>query len=523
MKKNDILFVTYVKGRCVCTEGPKQYIAIDLKSFYASVECAERGLDPLDALLVVADESRTEKTICLAVSPALKALGVPGRPRLFEANAVTARVNAERKRKAPGGRFVGSAVSASALAADPSLELDFIKATPRMAYYMQYSRRIVEIYLRYVSMDDLLVYSIDEVFIDATPYLKTYGLTAHDFAMKLIREVLRETGITATAGVGTNLYLAKVAMDIVAKHIPADADGVRIAALDETAYREQLWCHTPLTDFWRVGRGTARRLEQYGMRTMGDVARFSERNAALLYKLFGVNAELLIDHAWGWEPTEIRHCKAYEPESRSLSAGQVLPRPYAAAEGRIVVREMADALAMELVKKGLVTDQVALDVNYDASNLADPAARRAYKGEIAADHYGRPAPKRAHGSKNLEGYMASSAHIMEAAAEIYDGIVDPALTVRRFNVTLTRLLTLREAQALEDAAPPEQLSLFVDHAAEEKKRQETAAALEKERRMQQAVNALRDKFGKNAVVKGLSLQEGATAIDRNNQIGGHKK
>ena len=507
----------------------KQYIAIDLKSFYASVEAAERGYDPLDVNLVVADESRTDKTICLAVSPSLKALGIPGRPRLFEVRQQVERVNRARKAKAPGGRFTGKSVSASALAADPSLELDFVIAGPRMAYYMDYSRSIVEIYLRHVSMDDLLVYSIDEVFIDATPYLDTYRLTAHAFAMKLIREVLRETGITATAGIGTNMYLAKIAMDIVAKKMPADPDGVRIAELDEMRYREKLWLHTPLTSFWRVGPGIAKKLEENGMHTMGDVARCSVGppngyyNADLLYRLFGVNAELLIDHAWGWEPVEIADCKAYTPESKSLSSGQVLPRPYAFDEGRVVVREMADLLSIELVRKGLMTDQVVLDVGYDVSNLTDPDRAAAYHGAIKADRYGRNVPQRVHGSKNLGRYLSSGHRLMDAVGEIYDAVVDKSLTVRRFNVTVNRLLTPQEVKAQAENAAPEQLSLFRDYAAEEAAKQKEDAALEKERKMQEALISIRDRFGKNAVVKGLNMQEGATAIERSGTIGGHKK
>ncbi len=507
----------------------KQYIAIDLKSFYASVEAAERGYDPLDVNLVVADESRTDKTICLAVSPALKAHGIPGRPRLFEAKQQIAQVNRERRRNAPGRKFTGKSVFASELATDPSLELDLIIATPRMAYYMDYSRSIVEIYLRYVSIDDLLVYSVDEVFIDATPYLQTYQMNAHDFAMMLIRQVLKETRITATAGIGTNMYLAKIAMDIVAKKMPADKDGVRIAELDEISYREKLWCHTPLTSFWRIGPGIARKLEQNGMRTMGDIARCSEGkasslyNAKLLYNLFGVNAELLIDHAWGWEPTEIADCKAYTPESKSLSSGQVLSRPYSFDEGRIVIQEMADGLAMDLVRKRIMTNQVVLDVGYDTSNLSDPAVMANYHGAVKADRYGRQVPQRVHGSCNLGRYMSSSERIMEAVSEIYDKIVDRNLTVRRFNVTVTRLLTVEEAQDEESKKAPEQLSLFRDYVAEEKAKEEEDAALEKERKMQEALISIRDRFGKNAVVKGLNLQEGATAIERNGQVGGHKK
>lgn len=507
----------------------RQYIAIDLKSFYASVECAERGLDPLDANLIVADESRTDKTICLAVSPALKAHGIPGRPRLFEAKQKIALVNRERKRNAPGKAFTGKSILASELTANPSLELDYIVATPRMAYYMNYSRSIVEVYLRYVSSEDLLVYSIDEVFIDATPYLQTYHMTAHEFAMMLIRQVLKETRITATAGIGTNMYLAKIAMDIVAKKMPADEDGVRIAELDEMSYREKLWSHKPLTDFWRIGHGIARRLEDNGMNTMGDVARCSEGkkdsfyNSKLLYRLFGVNAELLIDHAWGWEPTEIADCKAYTPETKSLSSGQVLSRPYSFDEGRIIVQEMADQLSIDLVRKGLMTDQVVLDVSYDSSNLADPGIAAKYKGAIKADYYGRPAPQRVHGSKNLGRYMSSSHRIIDAVCEIYDSIVDKSLTVRRFNIAVTRLLTIQEVQKKEENAPPEQLSMFRDYEAEEREKQAEDAALDKERKMQEALISIRDKYGKNAVIKGLNLQEGATAIERNDQIGGHRR
>ena len=406
----------------------KTYIAIDLKSFYASVECAERGLDPLDANLVVADESRTDKTICLAVSPALKSIGVSGRARLFEAKQRIKETNRERLRKAPQHRFRDKSIFASELKKDPSLELDLVVAQPRMAYYMEYSKDIVGIYMRYVSMDDILVYSIDEVFIDATPYLSTYNMTAHSFAMMLIQEVLTETRITATAGIGSNMYLAKIAMDIEAKHIPADKNGVRIAELNEMSYREKLWTHKPLTDFWRVGRGIARKLEQNGMFTMGDIARCSEGNDTdyynedLLYKLFGVNAELLIDHAWGWEPTEIADCKAYKPESKSLSSGQVLSRPYSFEEGRIVLLEMADLLSMDIVRAGLFTDQVVLDVGYDIENLTDPKRAAKYKGAVTTDYYGRQVPKSAHGSKNLGLRTYSTTKIMEAVGSLYDSI-----------------------------------------------------------------------------------------------------
>ncbi|MBO4628278.1 MAG: DNA methylase [Lachnospiraceae bacterium] len=503
----------------------KQYIAIDLKSFYASVEAVERGLDPLQVNLVVADESRTDKTICLAVSPALKSLGIPGRARLFEVRQRMREVNALRKSALFGKNFTGKSAFANELSADPALELDCVIATPRMSYYMDYSRRIVEIYLRYVSIEDLLVYSIDEVFIDATHYLKSSGMTAHEFARAMIRDVMRETHITATAGIGTNLYLAKIAMDIMAKHAPADEDGVRIAELNEQTYREQLWCHRPLTDFWRVGRGIARKLEQNGMYTMGDVARCSEgsenaiQNETLLYRLFGVNAELLIDHAWGWEPTEITDCKAYTPETKSLSQGQVLSGPYPADKGRIVVQEMADQLSMDLVRKGLYTDQVVLDVTYDVDNLKGERGER-YKGEIATDWYGRQVPKSVHGSQNLPRHTASTKQIVEAAAAIYDRIVDPELLVRRFGIAVTRLLTAEECESAEPEY--EQMSMFVDYGERDKKRAEEKAELEKEQKVQKALINIRDRFGKNAIVRGMNLKDGATAMERNEQIGGHK-
>ena len=505
----------------------KTYIAIDLKSFYASVEAAERGYDPLDVNLVVADESRTDKTICLAVSPALKAHGIPGRARLFEAKEGIRRVNRERLKKAPGGRFAGKSVLASELAADPSLELDMVVATPRMRYYMEYSRSIVEIYLKYVAAADLLVYSVDEVIIDATGYLDLYQLSAHGFAMKLIREVLQKTHITATAGIGTNMYLAKVAMDIEAKHIPPDKDGVRIAELDEMSYREKLWCHRPLTDFWRVGRATAKKLEAHGLYTMGDIARCSEGredayyNEDLLYKLFGVNAELLIDHAWGFEPAEIVDCKAYKPEARSLSAGQVLGEPYPFDKGRIIIQEMADGLSMDLAAKGLFTDQVVLDVNYDTENLTDPKRAAAYKGPVVSDWYGRTVPKPAHGSQNLERPTCSTRQIVEAAAKIYDRVVDKRLLLRRFTLAVTHLITEEEAGRLEENSP-EQLDLFTDYEAREKQKKIEQEELQKERQVQKALLNIRERYGKNAVIRGLNLEEGATAVERNRQVGGHK-
>ncbi len=503
----------------------RQFIAIDLKSFYASVEATEKGYDPLDVNLVVADESRTDKTICLAVSPALKALGISGRARLFEAKQRIKEVNRERKQKAPGRKVSGKSIFASELARDPSLELDLIIATPRMRYYMEYSRNVVEIYLRYVSAEDILVYSVDEVFIDATYYLTTYNMTAHEFAMKMIHDVMNETRITATAGIGTNMYLAKVAMDIVAKHIPADKDGVRIAELDEMSYREKLWCHRPLTDFWRIGHGIARKLENNGIFTMGDIARCSVGgpsslyNEGFLYKLFGVNAELLIDHAWGWEPTRIGDCKEYKPESKSLSQGQVLSRPYSVKEGRIVVREMADQLSMSLVRKGLFADQVVLDVAYDVENLRNSSIATGYKGPIEMDYYGREVPKSVHGSCNLGRYTSATSRIMDAVAEIYDRIVDPKLLVRRFNIAVMHLLY--ENEVIPDTAPL-QLSLFVDYEAQERKERIEEEELKREHQMQKALISIRDRYGKNSIVKGLNLQKGATALERNKQVGGHK-
>lgn len=491
----------------------RQYIAIDLKSFYASQECVERGLDPLTTNLVVADESRTEKTICLAVSPSLKAYGVSGRARLFEAIQRVGEVNALRRAKAPRGVFSGKSYDANALQADPALEVDFIIAKPRMASYMACSAKIYEVYLKYIAPEDIHVYSIDEVFIDATPYLKTYGMTAHELARKLIREVLAATGITATAGIGTNLYLCKVAMDIVAKKMPADADGVRIAELDEISYRKQLWDHRPLTDFWRVGVGYAKKLEQHGMRTMGDVARCSLgkegdfHNENLLYKLFGVNAELLIDHAWGWEPCTLAHIKAYKPTTNSISSGQVLQRPYAFEEAKLVAREMADALAMDLLDKGLVTDQIVLTVGYDRVNVTED-----YRGAISKDPYGRKIPKHAHGTANLPRQSASVRLIVDAVMELFDRQVDPALLCRRITLSANRVIP----EGRIAPSQGEQMDLFSGPD------QGLDAALEREKRRQQAVLQIRKKYGSNAILKGMNYQEGATARERNQQIGGHR-
>ena len=505
--------------------GEKTYIVIDLKSFYASVECMERGLDPMTTNLVVADAERTEKTICLAVSPSLKKYGIPGRARLFEVVQRIKEVNAERRRAA--GRLTGKSYDANALQTDPTLAVDYVIAPPRMAHYMEYSTRIYQIYLSHIAPEDIHVYSIDEVFIDATAYLRQSGLDAHAFTRMLLKDVLTQTGITATAGIGTNMYLAKIAMDIEAKHAPADADGARIAALDERSYREKLWDHRPLTDFWRVGHGYAKKLEEHGLYTMGDVARCSVGeptsyyNEELLYKLFGVNAELLIDHAWGWEPCTIADIKAYRPESNSICSGQVLQCPYDFAKARLVVREMTDLLVLDLVDKGLVTDQIVLTVGYDVENLQDPARARNYHGQITTDHYGRKIPKHAHGTANLEEASSSTRQIVEATVALYDRIVDPALLVRRITVTANHVLPEREAMQARESVP-EQLSLFVDYEALQREQEARQEALERERQMQKTVIALKKKFGKNAVIKGMNLQEGATAKDRNRQIGGHK-
>ena len=496
------------------------YIAIDLKSFYASVECRDRGLDPLDTNLVVADESRTDKTICLAVTPTLKSFGISGRARLFEVKQRVQEVNADRKRNLRGREFSGSSHFYSELSKDPSLALDFIIAPPRMAYYMEYSTRIYEIYMKYVAPEDIIVYSIDEVFMDVTDYLQTYRLSPRDLAMKMILEVLETTGITATAGIGTNLYLCKVAMDVMAKHIPSDENGVRIAFLDEMTYRRELWSHRPITDFWRVGRGYAKKLETYGIYTMGDVARCSEQNEELLYRLFGKNAELLIDHAWGWEPCTVEAVKAYRPESSSLGSGQVLQCPYDAEKAKLVVREMADALSLDLVEKRLVTDQIVITVGYDIENLTDPERRKKYRGEVVTYRYGRQIPKHAHGTENLESFTSSTQKVVEAASVLYDRIVDKNLLIRRMNITANNIVEEKAAPQKNNSY--QQLDLFTDYAAEEEQEKQEALRLDRERKLQEATITIKKKFGKNAILKGMSLQEGATAKNRNEQIGGHK-
>lgn len=496
-----------------------QYIAIDLKSFFASVECVERGLDALTTNLVVADKSRTDKTICLAVSPSLKAYGIGGRARLFEVVQRVREVNNQRRRLAPGFAFAGKSVYDAELKSRPDLAVDYVVAPPRMSYYIKYSMRIYEIYLKYIAPEDIHVYSIDEVFIDATHYLATYKMTAHQLAMTMIRDVLRTTGITATAGIGTNMYLAKVAMDIVAKHMPADSDGVRIAELTEMTYRTMLWNHRPLTDFWRVGGGIASRLARYGITTMGDIARMSLANESFLYKLFGVNAELLIDHAWGWEPCTIAQVKAYKPETNSLSSGQVLTCAYTVPKARVVVQEMAEAMALDLLDKHIVTNQVVLNVGYDVESLTDARIAARYSGDVAVDHYGRRVPKPVRGSVNLPFYTFSNRIISDAVLAIFDAIVNPDLLIRRLNVTVNRVIS---ELLVKQSVPMPEINLFSDREAVERRREAAERALQKERKMMETTLEIKKKFGKNALLKGLNFKEGATAKERNAQIGGHK-
>lgn len=544
----------------------KTYISIDLKSFYASVECMERGLDPLNTNLVVADASRTQKTICLAVSPSLKAYGIPGRARLFEVEQKVKEANARRQTRAPKNILDGKSVFATELNENPCLAIDYIAAKPRMALYMSKSTQIYDVYLRYIAPEDIYAYSVDEVFIDASGYLKTYGLNAHDFARLLVREVFKDTGITATAGIGPNLYLCKIAMDIGAKHTEADADGVRIAELDEYSYRRLLWDHRPITDFWRVGRGYAKKLAKKSIFTMGDIARCSlgtssdYYNEDLLYKMFGVNAELLIDHAWGYEPCTLAEVKSYRPQRKSLVSGQVLQNAYTYEKTRIVVREMMELLALDLVDKGLLTNQIVLTVGYDIENLSDPERRKAYKGEITVDGYGREVPKHAHGTGNLPFSTSSTKLTTDCILEVFDRVVDESLLTRRISITANNLVLESEYKRENEvaSAEPEQISMFdmlvggdapqerepasskdnssYSERGEEKPRNSVVAesisgsagndndedAIEKEKQVQEAMLKIKKRFGKNAILKGTNLQEGATAKERNAQIGGHK-
>lgn len=503
----------------------KTYIAIDLKSFYASVECRERNRDPLTTNLVVADPSRTEKTICLAVSPSLKKYGLSGRARLFEVIQKVKAANNIRKIKAPNHVFCGSSDDSLALQKKPSLKIDYIIAPPRMARYMEYSTKIYNIYLKYIAPEDIHIYSIDEVFIDVTHYLSTYNMTARELAMTMIQDILSTTGITATAGIGTNMYLCKIAMDIVAKHIEPDKNGVRIAELDEMSYRRLLWNHRPITDFWRVGRGYSKKLEKIGLYTMGDIARCSigkstdYYNEELLYKLFGINAELLIDHAWGYEPCTMEDVKAYKPETNSISSGQVLHCPYEFDKARLVVKEMIDLMVLDLVDKGLVTNQIVLTIGYDIENMTDKNRSQNYKGTVTTNYYGKKVPKPAHGTTNLPKQTSSTTLITNAVMELYDKIVNKKLLIRRINIVANKLV---DEHSVKNANKYEQLDLFTDYEILKKQREKENAESEREKRMQNTILDIKKKFGKNAILKGMNLQKGATAKDRNNQIGGHK-
>lgn len=503
----------------------KTYIAIDLKSFYASVECRERSRDPLTTNLVVADPSRTEKTICLAVSPSLKKYGLSGRARLFEVIQKVNAANNIRKLKAPNHVFSGSSDDSTELQKNPSLKIDYIIAPPRMARYMEYSTKIYNIYLKYIAPEDIHIYSIDEVFIDVTHYLSTYNMTARTLAMTMIQDILDTTGITATAGIGTNMYLCKIAMDIVAKHIEPDKNSVRIAELDEMSYRRLLWNHKPLTDFWLVGRGYSKKLEKIGLYTMGDIARCSigkstdYYNEELLYKLFGINAELLIDHAWGYEPCTMEDVKAYKPETNSISSGQVLHCPYEFDKARLVVKEMIDLMALDLVDKGLVTSQIVLTIGYDIENMTDKNRSQSYKGTVTTNYYGKKVPKPAHGTTNLPKRTSSTTLITNAVMELYDKIVNKKLLIRRINIVANKLV---DEHSVKNVNKYEQLDLFTDYEDLKKQREKENAESEREKRMQNTILDIKKKFGKNAILKGMNLQEGATAKDRNNQIGGHK-
>lgn len=507
------------------TENQNTYIAIDLKSFYASVECVERGLDPMTTNLVVADLTRTEKTICLAVSPSLKAYGISGRARLFEVVQRVKEINKRRQSLAPNRRFEGASYDDAELKGAPSKSLDYIVAPPRMAHYIDYSTRIYEIYLKYVAPEDCHVYSIDEIMMDVTHYLDTYGLSARQLAGRIIQDIHSATGITATAGIGTNLYLCKVAMDIVAKHIPPDKNGVRVANLTEKSYRRILWAHQPITDFWRVGQGYAKKLAEYGMYTMGDVARCSigrpgeYYNEDLLYKLFGVNAELLIDHAWGWESCTMADIKAYKPSASSMGSGQVLHCPYTAEKARLVVREMTEALALDLVDKRLVTDQMVLTVGYDRESLSASRWRKSLEGEVTADRYGRSVPKHAHGTVNLKKQTSSARMIVDAVLGLYDSIINKDFLVRRIAISANHVM---DEDMVSRETAFEQLNLFTDYEALRKEQEAEEERLRRERNLQQAVLDIKKKYGKNMILKGTSLMEGATAMERNRQIGGHR-
>lgn len=493
-------------------------MCIDLKSFYASVECVERKLDPLKTNLVVADESRTDKTVCLAISPSLKQYGLGGRARLFEVKQKVKEINLQKRKLNNYRKFSGKSYLDEELKKNKNLELDFIVAPPRMAYYMKYSTNIYNIYLKYIAPEDILVYSIDEVFIDITDYISLYKCTPRQLVTKMIKDVYETTGITATAGIGTNMFLAKVAMDIVAKKCKPNEFGVRIAGLDEMTFRKKLWDHKPITDFWRVGKGIANKLAKNNMNTMGDVARCSHYNEDLLYKLFGVNAELLIDHAWGWEPCTIEIAKSYKPTETSLSSGQVLHEPYDNKKAKIIVQEMADNLALELVKKKFLTKQLVLTINYDIENLTNPDIFNKYFGEITLDSYGRKIPKHSHGTVNLEHYTSSSSIIMESFVNLFDKISNPILLIRKLNLTVSKLICEDKVQTNKKV---EQINLFTDYKKKEIEEAKQKDDENKEKEIQKVILQIKNKYGKNAILKGMNLTEGATAIERNKQIGGH--
>ena len=498
----------------------KIYACIDLKSFYASVECRERGLDPLKTNLVVADESRTEKTVCLAISPSMKQYGLGGRARLYEVIHKIKEVNYQRKKENKFKDFKDKSFNDDELKKDKSLELDYIVAPPRMAYYMKYSTEIYNVYLKYLAPEDIYVYSIDEVFCDITNYLNYNHMTPREFVTKMIHDVYKTTGITATAGLGTNMYLAKVAMDIVAKHCEPDKYGVRMSGLDEITYRKKLWNHKPLTSFWRVGPGYAKKLEANGLYTMGDIARCSLDNEDLLYKLFGVNAELLIDHSWGYEPCTIESVKAYKPTRNSISSGQVLHCPYTYQKARLIIKEMSDLLALDLVSKKMVTDQLVLTVGYDIDNLDILDIRESYTGEIIRDFYGREVPKHAHGTINIDHQTSSSKIIMEHMLKLYDRIINKNLLIRRINITANNVMS-------EDLAKNkpiiQQFDLFTDCKEVEQNRERQKEEEMKDKKLQNVMLDIKNKFGKNSILKGMNLEEGGTTIDRNKQIGGHRE
>ena len=495
------------------------YVCIDLKSFYASVECKERGLDLMTTNLVVADEGRTEKTICLAVSPALKSYGIPGRARLFEVIQKVNQINFERKKKAFKNCFTGSSYNDIDLKKSPNLKLDYIIATPRMNYYMNYSTQIYNVYLKYLAPEDIYVYSIDEIFCDITKYLKSNNLTAHEFVTKMIQDVYITTGITATGGIGTNPYLAKIAMDIGAKHVKPNRDGVRIAELDEMSYRKLLWSHRPLTDFWRVGKGYAKKLEENKLYTMGDIARCSINNEDLLYKIFGINAELLIDHAWGYEPCTIKDIKSYKPSTNSISSGQVLHCPYNYENTKLIVREMTDLLVLDLVDKKLVTNQIVLTIGYDIENLSNSLIKETYTGEITIDRYGRKIPKHAHGTINLEHKTSSTKIIMNAVMELYERIINKNLLTRRVTIVANNV---QDESILANENIFEQIDLFTDYNIIEKVKEHEEQNQKKEKSLQHVLIDIKKKYGKNAILKGMNFIEGGTTIERNGQIGGHK-